>query len=532
MYDQGGGKGDDFGGDGGKSGAVTDTTMAVSQQGSPGGVTHMAPHVESHAAPQQTRVPFGVNRWIYFAIIFVYVIFHGAIVMNWQPLREMLERSKAYSSRCSVGDALDDQGTCAAQRDAIARCATYGPIMMFVGAGAAGFVADRLGPKVAGGLGGLLFIISYLCLALANESRSQLFLTGFIIMGIAIETSFFGVISVPNLFPRYRNFMLALLGTARSLSMYYSLMMERMTTATFPMKNSMIVCLSISVFFTLLCLFMLPNRPYVKILPPGHEAAANARGWKAMFGKTPKNTKGQGDEGQGVKGLGEIENPQPLTAVSQSKTGAVAVTAREQNTKENLMEFAKAFKDPYLIAWMVCFSLLYSRGIFYPASLGDQHPDVTGPFGWVTPLSAIPCPFLGIASDFVGMMPVILFLNVCGTLMFICLISGTNMGAQWIALILSVFVLSFLASQCYVLIQEQYPETIRGKITGMCLLVAGLFAITNTPIYNWANEENNPKWKKADGLFLAYSGVSFICMAVMWYMRGTKPGQRNRMIKK
>lgn len=140
-------------------------------------------------------------------------------------------------------------------------------------------------------------------------------------------------------------------------------------------------------------------------------------------------------------------------------------------------------------------------------------------------------------------MQVLVLLNACGTIMTGCLMGGLNLAAQWIGVLLSCVVFSFLASQNYCLIQgmwafivlldritslntdvsalaEQYTENVRGKLAGVAMCVGGLVGLINTPIYDWAT--NDVGFKKADGLYLGLSAVSWVLLGVMWFTRPVK----------
>jgi len=354
-----------------------------------------------------------------------------------------------------------------------------GQSAMFVGALFAGILADAAGPKITSCIGGLLFVLSYHFLGISSESV-QLYVPYGLIQGLAIETSFFGVLSTPNLFPNHRGLMLAIMGSGRSLSMFYSIAMDEMTTPSFSMRQTAFTCMGISGFFTLVCFFCLPMKPFLVIRPQ--------------------------DEHADMETAALSDEEEKLLLKEQAKI--------------DLREYLVEVRNPYFLCWLVAFAVSYARGVFYAMSVADQHPAMKTPMKILSPLSFLPCPFIGLLADAVGMLPVIMGLNTCGTIMFICLLSGKNLGGQWIAVLMSAVVLSFLASQNYVLIQEQYNENVRGKLAGTAMCVTGLLALVNTPIYRWGNNGN---FQGANGLFMGLSVLAYLALGYMWFLRGPKP---------
>lgn len=426
---------------------------------------------------QQIQIPLGLNRWLYVSIICVFVIFHGPIVMNWTAIRSMLVKSHVYSWRCGPGDAFDADGTCGVQREGITMLGNIGQTSMFVGSAVAGVIADAFGPRMCSFTGGCLFMLSFLLLAVSSQ-KLQLYIPHVLVQGLAVESSFFGVLTIPNLFPKHRGLLLSVLGAARSLSMFYSVAMNKMTSPSFPLRHTALTCLGISCLFTGACYMLLPTEPY-RLLPT-------------------------------------LNAPPDLEQAEEEEE-------EDQNANEpssGLADLLHYARKPFYLCFLAFFAFSFTRATFYGLSVADQHRAVSDVFAITNPLSFIPCPFMGFLADWQGMLTVMAVLNTCGTLMFICLIIGSALAAQWVAVILSCVVFSFLASQCYCLIQEQYNENVRGRLAGAAMCTAGLFSLVSTPIYNWATRTGT--FKGADGVFLGLSALCYLLLLAMWYTQETK----------
>lgn len=453
---------------------------------------------------QQTKIPLGLNRWGLMIIACLSCVFNGPIVFNWPPLREAMEKSGAFAWRCN--GVYDESGSCNAQKIAITLCGNLSQTMMFVGSVFAGMFVDQFGPKICSTLGGILFIISYLFLGVSSESV-QLYLPAWIINGLAIEFCFMGFLSVPSLFPSRPRVSLAVLGTFRSLSMAYAIAINWMVTDTFSLSKVSWVCCAIAVFWAIVAFLTLPSDKFY-ILADGDDIGpvVNALTHADMETVATHETEGE----------------------IQTSDEADALTLKEK-VKRDYKEFLDRALSFTYIAWLVVFALSYSRGGFYGLSVPDQSsPTVSTAFGWLSPLSFIPCPFLGFAADYFGMLPVLFFLNTCGTIMFACLVIGDVVALQWIAVILSSVLLSFLASQNYCWITEAYRENVQGKLAGLAMCVAGLVSLMNTPLYSWATNEDT--FRQVDIMYLCFSGLNYGLLAFMWINRKHTQGQDDQKL--
>eukprot|EP01055_Gregarina_sp_Pseudo9_P004578 Gregarina_sp_Pseudo_9__4577@NODE_474_length_2754_cov_118_510129_g448_i0_p1_GENE_NODE_474_length_2754_cov_118_510129_g448_i0NODE_474_length_2754_cov_118_510129_g448_i0_p1_ORF_typecomplete_len513_score106_14MFS_1/PF07690_16/8_6e08MFS_1/PF07690_16/2_4e05Sugar_tr/PF00083_24/4_5e11Nodulinlike/PF06813_13/0_023Nodulinlike/PF06813_13/2_6DUF3852/PF12963_7/0_05DUF3852/PF12963_7/2e03TRAPgamma/PF07074_12/4_7e02TRAPgamma/PF07074_12/8_5e03TRAPgamma/PF07074_12/0_25_NODE_474_length_2754_cov_118_510129_g448_i062 len=445
---------------------------------------------------KQTAIPLGLNRWVLMTIACVSCIFNGPVIFNWPPLREAMEKSGAYAWRCE--GVLDEAGTCNAQKIAIATCGNLAQTFMFVGSVFAGMFVDQFGPQLCSTLGAILFAISYMFLAVSSES-AQLYIPAWIINGCAIEFCFMGLLTIPNLFPSMPRVSMAVLGTFRSLSMGYAIGINWTVKAdSFPLSRVSWICCAIAVFWGTISFLTLPSQKFF-LLPA-----------------SPAGTEATDLETGAVMGETAVVESQVVEAEQPENEDEDAQSLKAKAKADYKAFFNRALTFTYL-AWLIFFALSYSRGGFYGLSVPDQSPDVSNAFAWLSPLSFIPCPFLGLAADYFGMLPVLLFLNCSGTVMFICLVVGDVLALQWIAVILSSVLLSFLASQNYCWIAEAYHENVQGKLAGLAMCVAGLVSLMNTPLYSWATNEN--AFKKVDTMFLCFSGLNFALLAFMWINR-------------
>eukprot|EP01054_Gregarina_sp_Poly1_P002664 Gregarina_sp_Poly_1__2663@NODE_1728_length_3449_cov_460_761975_g1130_i0_p1_GENE_NODE_1728_length_3449_cov_460_761975_g1130_i0NODE_1728_length_3449_cov_460_761975_g1130_i0_p1_ORF_typecomplete_len481_score47_20Sugar_tr/PF00083_24/7_8e15MFS_1/PF07690_16/1_2e03MFS_1/PF07690_16/8e14MFS_1/PF07690_16/0_0016Nodulinlike/PF06813_13/0_00011Nodulinlike/PF06813_13/4_6e02DUF3852/PF12963_7/0_01_NODE_1728_length_3449_cov_460_761975_g1130_i04001842 len=450
---------------------------------------------------QQTPIPLGLNRFILLAIACVSCVFNGPIVFNWPPLREVMEKSGAYAWECD--GKFDGSGTCNAQRIAITRCGNLAQTMMFVGSVFAGVFVDQFGPKLCSTLGAILFVLSYLFLGVSSEA-APLYLLAWFLNGTAIEFCFMGLLTIPNLFPSKPRVSMAILGTFRSLSMVYAIAINWMVKDSFPLKKASWVCCGIAAFWAIVNFFILPNDKFFLIVRAEERIVETA------------------------ESQADLESTGAIVARSVSEDDLIIEAPHEDSLghKGGMKNEFKDFLDRALtftyLAWLIFFALSYTRGGFYGLSVPDQSPDVAVAFTWLSPLSFVPCPFLGIAADYFGMLPVLVFLNSCGTIMFLCLVIGDALALQWIAVILSSVLLSFLASQNYCWIAEAYRENVQGKLAGLAMCVAGLISLVNTPLYTWGTNEN--AFKKVDAMFLCFSAFNFFLLGFIWYNRKSTQG--------
>lgn len=476
-----------------------------------------------------------LTRTFYLVAACTICLINGPVVMNWQPVLEMLTKSGVYGWLCEHG--VSD---CADRRKALAFLGTLGQTMMFVGSVLGGLVTDTFGPRKGLCLGCILFAIHYLTLAIASESV-QLYIPSYIIHGFAIEMTFFGVLGVSNLFPGRQQFTLSIMGTFRSLAMAYAILQELLSRdkvlgirlASFLF---MVVSLSVGVFG----FFFFPDKPFGAEDDNKVAALALATEESRILEHERGNLDrhGAGRENSWHRLGNELDirhdNPQELnTSVSLTNSSialdnmAVVVHSEELSTQPFKL-FLKIAIKPLFIIWVAYFSGAYARGVFYTLSLNDQHPEITKAFSILGPLSFIPCPFLGYLADVRSIFTVLLILNTCGAILYICLLSGDSPAAQWIGALCSWIVLSFLASQNYCFVASQYPAAYYGKLAGTGMLMAGLVGnkillifsqtgFVNTPLYNWGVDSK--KFFGPNMVYMCFSGVGFL---LIWCLRANK----------
>eukprot|EP01053_Blabericola_migrator_P009036 Blabericola_migrator_1__9035@NODE_480_length_8144_cov_370_014362_g305_i1_p1_GENE_NODE_480_length_8144_cov_370_014362_g305_i1NODE_480_length_8144_cov_370_014362_g305_i1_p1_ORF_typecomplete_len496_score83_47MFS_1/PF07690_16/1_2e03MFS_1/PF07690_16/4e15MFS_1/PF07690_16/1e07Sugar_tr/PF00083_24/4_8e09NADHdh_A3/PF14987_6/3_7e03NADHdh_A3/PF14987_6/14NADHdh_A3/PF14987_6/2_1e02ER_lumen_recept/PF00810_18/5_6e03ER_lumen_recept/PF00810_18/7_9e02ER_lumen_recept/PF00810_18/2_5e03ER_lumen_recept/PF00810_18/0_22 len=426
---------------------------------------------------QQTKVPFGINRYVLMVLACISCIFNGPIVMNTSPIKAALVQSGAYGSLCNIGDEPENGTNCHEQNLAVTALLNYGGTAMFVCSVVAGIVVDMWGPKVSAVIGNLIFALSYLLFAISNESR-RLYQVAWTLNGAAVEFCFFGVLTIPNLFPQYPRLGLAILGTFRSLAMCYNLVMEAVVTDNFTFMKACWVYMCISLAWGVIHFFMCPNEKYYCITD---EETATAEDAAALEGgkETSKSVSTSEEECSCSESL--------VSVISEVKS---VEQAKLQASVEWKM-FLNRLISPLYIIWLVVFAMSYSRGLFYAYTIETQQPDVVTAFGILSPLSFIPCPFLGIAADTWGMTPVLIFLNTMGLIMYICLLIGPYVALEWISVLCATILLSFLASQNYCYVTERYREEAQGKLAGFAMAIAGALALVVTPLVKYASTHDN-----------------------------------------
>lgn len=189
---------------------------------------------------KQTQIPLNLNRWAMLLTAFLLMCLHGPLVMNWSEISQVMEENSIYLWMCdgkteattptSTGnqDTVIEKSSsssidggfvsCAAQRDMFLRVGTVAFTVFFFGGLAGGVVLDIHGPRATMLLGLLGFKVSYFILGLAKEHIHAYFIWA-VLQAWSTEFCFYGVITVPNLFPRRRAFALCVIGAARSMCM-------------------------------------------------------------------------------------------------------------------------------------------------------------------------------------------------------------------------------------------------------------------------------------------------------------------------
>lgn len=255
-----------------------------------------------------------LNRWVLLVLFCMHSFFIGPHYLNWAPLRQAFVYLRVYAWECDEtgggaeqppsvppvvapsklqhpelqrevrgfergadssarGDGGEAKikgrgdGACREQQVAIARLFTVCTAADFGFSFFAGVILDGLGPRAASSLGAFFMLLGWVMVCVSSRAL-QLYLPGIAIYGMGIDAAFYGVLTLPVLFPAHENLIMALLMGFRCAGWAAPLILERLVAPDglgLPPKATLLACggaaLAASVCIAALAI---PKRPWVR----------------------------------------------------------------------------------------------------------------------------------------------------------------------------------------------------------------------------------------------------------------------------
>lgn len=397
----------------------------------------------SNRAVDSNKTPFGINKHVLLVLATVYAVLTGPHLFNWTVWESILKESRIFSSLCPE----DFVGTiCDAQQNRIAGLLSISTMFMFGFTFIAGFVLDVYGPKVCCLFGTTVMLLGWILLSLHRLNEKLMITLGFAFVGAGVDPSFFGTLTIANLFPSRSSTVISILGAARSLSngIPVALGWWSMRSSAAgddglrPFTWVSIIMVVMSVLCGLTAALFVPLKPYKNLTQPANH---------------------------------------------------VKVSVRKQ-----IANLYKACFSPlyYPVVILTVVNLL--RNNFYLASASQQLSSTgVAILTTMNVLAFLPGPVFGYLVDLRGPLVVILIIIITNLLMmsslFIAQVTGSRLTAEvmgGLSVIMAFPGIGFLLSQVYCYIAIVFPPEDMGKLVGLACVIGGTCAMLCNPLYAFA----------------------------------------------
>eukprot|EP00922_Rhytidocystis_sp_ex-Travisia-forbesii_P005506 GHVS01008022.1.p1 GENE.GHVS01008022.1~~GHVS01008022.1.p1 ORF type:complete len:642 (+),score=110.25 GHVS01008022.1:267-2192(+) len=521
---------------------VSAAAVAMSQQQSRALAMDMA-----EPSSKVVKPPLGLNRWMFLGFYVIYCFVTGPAYFSWASLRDMLFYDGAYSWLCTgPPTASSATSSCAEQDTAVNGLLTLIGTSHFVASAAAGLILDSAGPKVTAVIGVAMQMLGWILLGASSKSF-QAYPAAAVILGLGVDGAFFPCISGANIFPSYVSSVIAVLGASRSASFYVIYFMEVAVVKQGTLSFST-VCYGFSCLFLGLCLavaaLLIPLRSFpaprsLTPLPPTNTTAgdtlkeaqqpayaglddATRRGSAKLSAAGSRRESAEVNHGSrraSFVATAAAAGGRRGSFVPIATAGSVAVInlAEAEAPPKRVKFFSEVFSIFY-VPILILFSITLQRCFFFGASTGVFLNDtVSEVFKVLSPLSFIPCPFLGLMADKCGIMWVMMVCNTAGTaLIAFAMIPGipASVACQYICVLMYCLHVSFLLSQIYCYIADTFSQANMGKLIGLICAIAGLINLSTKNMYDYS--VNNDNFFPMMGYLLAASAVNYGMLGLVW----------------
>lgn len=457
----------------------------------------------------ESGTPFGMNCYILLAIVVLYAALVGAHFFNWTPWEKILLTNGAFADRCND----NSWAPCSAQTEEVRGLLPIVTVSMFSFTFLAGLLLDIIGPKICC-LIGTCFLIAGWGLLACTSLGVNTYKLGFFLMGAGTDPAFFGTLCVANLFPGYNSTIIAMLGSARSVSNLWPYVLNEISSPfpgfTFPrmailFSGVYVACLAV-------VLLLIPYQPYS--LP-----------------ETSQPTPSTGGGEDGTKGGTDVKRIQSCV----SNEGASSTAPASLSLKQQLQRLWTHSSNPlYLPIIGLCIANIL-RNNFYLTSAATQLGPAEPFLSLVNVLTFIPGPILGLIVDKYGPLCVLVGVNTTNSLVFVVLLLGPLLGSnsaahdamRYMSVILAFPGIGFLLNQVYCYIAVYFPQADMGKLAGFACFVAGICGLVVTPMTTYA-ERIHSFWEmnlvNIVLSFIAYALIGFL----IWKHRSSRAEEENK----
>eukprot|EP01071_Lankesteria_metandrocarpae_P007861 Lankesteria_metandrocarpae@DN4802_c0_g1_i4.p1 len=309
-----------------------------------------------------------------------------------------------------------------------------------------GFLLDIVGPKLAFFCGQMLQVLSIVLL------WKEWFFVSMAVCGTTTQLILNPCMCIGNLFSTYRNLAMAMLSGSADIAQFIFPIVYTVGTyvPSFQYTNFLIFWAFTCVIGGMLGLILLPMRPY------------------------PED-RSTGDGDAGVALLGDTESHESIASLSQ--------LADSVSQASNLPSWQGSLYKQSTSSAFIAFTLIWSQlAIRLTGYLDSNEAILRGYgddgsmghiFGYLLPMSFIPCIFVGALSDSVGVVNTLSFLNICSIIVN-CLSLIPVLWVQWVTIFFYVIFKSAQFSIMFSFIAEVFGFSHFGALTAMVSFVGGV----------------------------------------------------------
>ncbi|XP_026190222.1 uncharacterized protein LOC34618030 [Cyclospora cayetanensis] len=471
----------------------------------------LLPSSDHPGASQPT--PFGLSRYSLLLIYVFITLSTSCVYFGWGPLSIILFNSGAYLWLCNEDEQelakAARQPFCVAQDTNVQTLFTVCYATHFIVSGAAGVLIDTAGPKVTAILGQTLNLCGWFILGGFTDSFRGI-LPAFVLIGAGADMCFLPMLCISNVFPGSSGFILTVMGASCSLSSVVPMVLRTIQIRGFSFRA---VCWGYALLgpagcLVLVCLFVplegfieedryvlvkstetqcssiqLPNRLSKKRSPQPPQAAT-AVAIRSMATARTEIEPGPSSQGAAATGNsgGSTAPERHASAVAALRQGPVAVsTVTDDDFFQPFVKDACTFLYVGVCIYFIICSV--AMNYYQKAASKFLSPEAFSGLGAASPLSTFPCLIIGRVTDYVPIVPVMLFVNSTGVLCYVlALADGPIVGYASITFF-SIYI-SVFTSQVYIFIKEVFTSVHYGKLIGIASMVGGLLSLTSNWLYN------------------------------------------------
>ncbi|CBZ50554.1 hypothetical protein NCLIV_010230 [Neospora caninum Liverpool] len=488
----------------------------------------------SAPAGKQIPIPCGLNRYVLAVLFCIVVLLKGCTYWGWNGMQDMLYKSGAYSWECTeesagagvlvIGNA--EYADCSARKNMINNLYTATFSAHFISSALSGILLDAAGPKICMLAALAVEAGGWLLIGFSSESF-QGYYAGGVFLGIAADPGYLPLLSMANLFPGNQSFIMAVLGSLRSISFAVPVVMSAIYQGDGFGENDfwkiivfyVAVCLGLA---TVISLFTVPMQVF---RPPSELVQDSGSDQKQEDNVPQRRTSYTGpmlppdaDVASELK-----EQCQDIQSAHDeprlSHVGESVGTAAEPT-----VSFVSTLKSKEFLLIVPCFVIALLRAEFYTKSNKEQlqvstTSNVYQMFSVLNIMSFLPGPMFGKMTDKFGILPVISILNGCGILLYVFVMPNV-IACKAISTLLYFIYCSFVLSNLYCYVAINFPSEYFGKLTGLASLIGGVFSLTSIGWYKLSSETliglAPYNFLPADGMMIFLGIINcFIIMAML-----------------
>ncbi|KFG43507.1 transporter, major facilitator family protein [Toxoplasma gondii FOU] len=489
--------------------AVDTAPLAGSSQGSRpatavDGVVPNKQGVAKPASPQgkQIPIPCGLNRYVLAFLFCIVVLMKGCTYWGWNGMQDMLYKSGAYSWECSVDSAgagvivIGDieYPDCPGRKNMINNLYTATFSAHFISSAISGVLLDAAGPKICMLSAIAVEAAGWLLIGFSSESF-QGYYAGGVFLGVAADPGYLPLLSMANLFPGNQSFIMAVLGSLRSISFAVPVVMSAIYQGDGFGENDfwkivvfyVAVCLGLA---TCISLFTVP----MHVFKPQSELVQEAASDEKQDDDSPKRRTSY--TGPMLPAGADVasELKEMCHDLSEEVPGRPheAESAGSKTPETAAGSFVSTLKSKEFLLIVPCFVIALLRAEFYTKSNKEQlqvstTSNVYQMFSVLNIMSFLPGPVFGKMADKFGILPVITILNGCGILLYIFVMPNV-IACKAISTVIYFIYCSFVLSNLYCYVAINFPSEYFGKLTGLASLIGGVFSLTSIGWYKLSSE--------------------------------------------
>ncbi|CBZ56012.1 conserved hypothetical protein [Neospora caninum Liverpool] len=463
------------------------------------------PTTSAMMAARLQPTPFGVNRFIMLGIYLIYSLLTGRVYFAWPSISNMLFRSEAYLWKC--GD-LDDPSAidlrqeenggrrfaCEDQNTEVQKLFVVCLACAFACALLAGLLLDKVGPKLTGLFGQTCNFTAWMLLGFAGENMPT-YCPAFVLMGVGADSGYMASLSIANLFPGHEALVVALLGSAKSLSYAVPTILDTLdaNSSAITVKD---VCLGYAALGPglcwLICFLLIGFHPFLPWASFVHIEEAleqlarrqSGRQWSQVFRSSSvssvfKLRKGK-DSGSGVgEGSGTSRHQ---TETVNRRTSSITVQSNGAPASESAPSLRRQLMSKYCLLMVIHTVVQALAYPFLSTSAENLYgKDVNNFLGFGLPFGCVACIIYGKLTDMYGITKVLIGINTIITVVFVLTLVQTTVTA-YIAAVLIIFYVGFYSSQVYCFVSDTFAAAQFGRIVGSIFMVGGFSSLLKIPL--------------------------------------------------